>query len=128
MSYLEEWTVVINKTKYPLNDKESKILKEQIAKGNRGTILFDKFSINIPYIEEFYLSGKYPDESNMIASENKYEVTPEEKQKVEDAMQKFRKGFFGTHKVPRAKMTNQEINTRRNKLIDQGEEVDKEEN
>ncbi len=33
MSYLEEWTVVINKSKYVLNDKESKVLKEQIAKG-----------------------------------------------------------------------------------------------
>lgn len=128
MSYLEEWTVVINKSKYVLNDKESKVLKEQIAKGNRGTVLFDRFSINIPYIEEFYLSGKYPDESNMIASENKYEVTEEEKQIVEKKMEDFKRGFFGTHKVPRAKMTNQEINTRRNKLIDQGEEVDKEEN
>lgn len=126
MNYLEEWTVVINKTKYVLNDKESKILKEQIARGNRGTVLFDRFSINIPYIEEFYLSGKYLDDSNMLMSENKYEVSPEEKKKVEESLKEFRKKFFGVHKVPLNRMTNQEINSRRNRLLDQGEELEKE--
>lgn len=125
MSYLEEWTVIINKSKYVLNDKQAKMLKEQIAVGNRGTVLFDKFSIPIPFIEEFYLSNKYPDPSTpTLASENKYEVKEEEKKKVSDAMEDFKKKFFGVHKVPRTRMTNQEVNTRRNKLLDQGKELD----
>lgn len=126
MNYLEEWTVIINKSKYVLNDKQSKLLKEEIAKGNRGTILFENFSIPISFIEEFYLSDKYPDKSNMIASENKYVVSEEEKRIVENKMENFKKGFFGNHLVPKSRMSLQDLNTRRNKLLDQGEKVEKE--
>ena len=51
----EEWKIILNtKGSYTLNRIQAKILQEEIAKGNRGIIAFQTFSISIPYIAEFY--------------------------------------------------------------------------
>lgn len=98
-TYTEEWIVVINKSKYILNDAESKVLKQEIASGNRGVVMFKDFSINIAYIEEFYLSSKKLSPEFLLESENKYEVSEEEKERVSQKIDEFRSKFFKKNKV-----------------------------
>ena len=117
-SYTEEWTVVVNKTKYPLNEKQANILREKIAQGSRGIVVFDDFSISIPFIEEFYLSDKIYDVLPEINSTNEQKITEEERQRTRDLIEEFKKRFFDKHKVKQP-LTPEEINTRRNELLDQ---------
>ena len=51
----EEWMVILNsKGKYILSKMQAIILKQAIATGNRGTIMFETFAIPIPFMVEFY--------------------------------------------------------------------------
>lgn len=56
----EEWLVVMsNKSEYELSKSQAWALRQEIASGNRGVIMFQTFSISIPYILEFYRVKKY---------------------------------------------------------------------
>ena len=63
--YDEEWKVILNsRGQYTLSKNQAMVLKQGIATGNRGTIMFETFAIPIPYIVEFYrvrrfLKGSY---------------------------------------------------------------------
>lgn len=51
----EEWKVVLStKGEYTLSKNQANIVKEAIANGSRGMIMFQTFAISIPYISEFY--------------------------------------------------------------------------
>ena len=51
----EEWKVILSsKGQYTLSKNQAIILKQEIATGNRGTIMFETFAIPIPYLVEFY--------------------------------------------------------------------------
>ena len=53
--YNEEWRVVMNTGgKYILSKIQARILQQAIATGNRGIVMFNTFSIPIPYIAEFF--------------------------------------------------------------------------
>ena len=53
--YDEEWRVILSsKGKYTLSKMQAVILKQEIASGNRATIMFQTFAIPIPYMVEFY--------------------------------------------------------------------------
>ena len=81
--YEEEWAVVMStKGQYSLNKLQALGLKQEIANGNRGIILFQTFSISIPFIAEFYrvrrfLKGTY--QLPATASEKSYEPISKEK-------------------------------------------------
>lgn|SRR3990167_7257084 len=117
--YKEEWTVVINKSKYILNEERANILKKMIQEGKGGTVMFDDFFINIPFIEEFYLSNKVYDKSKMLDSSTRQEISEEERKRVGQKIAEFKKNFFEKHKMPKTELTPEEHNTRRNELLDQ---------
>ena len=58
--YDEEWKVIINtKGEYVLGKQQAILLANEIANGNRGTIMFETFAIAIPYIAEFYRTKRF---------------------------------------------------------------------
>jgi len=89
----EKWIVKINTgNEYVLGGNQAKLLQDAIATGNRGIIMFQTFSISIPYIAEFYRESS--SENNYLpktATEEPYKPTPEQKEKMEIAKTKLRK-------------------------------------
>ena len=79
----EEWMVITNtKGKYTLSKMQAIVLKEAIAKGNRGMIMFETFSISIPYIAEFYRTRRFLKEAKQLparATEEEYKPMSPEK-------------------------------------------------
>lgn len=52
--YDEEWEVVLNNgSKYQLSKIQAWGLRQEIANGNRGIVMYKTFAISIPYILEF---------------------------------------------------------------------------
>lgn len=89
-NYTEEWTAIVNKSRYTLNENEAKVLQDEIAAGNRGIVIFKNFAINIAYLEEFYLSGKVYKTNYMLPSNTVSNLSDEENEKVLQAMKDFR--------------------------------------
>jgi hypothetical protein len=82
-NYQEEWKVVLSsKGEYTLSKNQALVLKQEIASGNRGTVMFETFAIAIPYIVEFFrvkrfLVGEF--QLPAQASEKPYVPISEEK-------------------------------------------------
>lgn len=54
-NYNEVWKVVLqNGSEYKLAQEQADKIKKAISMGSRGIIMFESFSISIPYIIEFY--------------------------------------------------------------------------
>jgi len=117
-THSEIWTVVVNKTKYVLNEEQANLLREKMVKGDKSPIMYKEFTIFPAFVEEFYLSDKVYDKSKLLSHETKQEPSLEEKLKVQKMMEEFREEFFAKHGVKQP-MTSQEINSRRNQLLDQ---------
>lgn len=83
--YEEEWKVILNtKGVYTLSKMQAMGLKQEIASGNRGIVLFQTFSIPIPYITEFYRSRRFLKDTYALpvtATEEEYIPIPPEKWK-----------------------------------------------
>ena len=83
--YEEEWRVIINtKGEYTLSGRQARILQREIASGNRGIVMFETFSISIPYIAEFYRVRRFLKGAFQLparASEEPYKPIPPEKWK-----------------------------------------------
>lgn len=122
-NYREEWTAIVNKTKYVLNEEQANLIKSAIARNNNGKILFPEFTINMAYLEEFYLSNKIYDKSTLLPHKTHQEPSLEEAKRVQEKIEKFKKEFFAKHKVKQP-LTPEEVNTRRNKLLDQAGKED----
>ena len=80
--YEEEWLVVMNtKAEYTLSKIQAQVLKQAIATGERGIVMFQTFAISIPYIAEFYQVRRFLKGAFQLparASEKPYEpVSPE---------------------------------------------------
>ncbi len=82
-SYDEEWKVILSsKGEYTLSKYQALILKQEIANGNRATVMFDTFAIAIPYIVEFYMVKKFLKGTFALpeqAQEEQYEPIPDDK-------------------------------------------------
>ena len=82
-NYQEEWKVVLSsKGEYTLSKYQALVLKQEIAKGNRATVMFDTFAIAIPYVVEFYRVKKFLEGEFQLpatASEKPYIPIPDEK-------------------------------------------------
>ena len=117
-TYREEWVVIINKKEYPLDEKQAKVLKDAIASGSRGIVVFGDFSVPIPFIEEFYLKEKVYDVLPALSFENEIKIDEAEKARVRARIEAFKKDFFKKHGIKQS-LTEEEVNTRRNKLLDQ---------
>lgn len=58
--YDEEWEVVINNGgRYALSRKQALIVQQAMASGSRGIVVFETFSISIPYVVEFFRSRRF---------------------------------------------------------------------
>jgi len=81
--YEEIWKLVTNtKGEYALSKIQAQILQQEIAKGNRGIVMFQTFAISIPYIAEFYREKRFLKDTFQLparATELPYQPIPEEK-------------------------------------------------
>lgn len=91
--YDEEWKVILNtKGEYTLSKNQAIVLKQAIATGSRGIVLFQTFSISIPYITEFYRVKRFKKgqiKLSASASEPEYVPIPPER------WEKIRKEIYG---------------------------------
>lgn len=78
----EEWIVKMNdNTEYSLSKIQMLGLRQEIARGNRGIVMFQTFGISVPYIVHFdrvrrFLKGEF--QLSARATEKPYEPIPEE--------------------------------------------------
>jgi hypothetical protein len=82
----EEWIVKINTGgEYPLSKNQARYLQQEISNGNRGIVMFQSFSISIPYIAEFFISKRF------IKGEYQLPATTEEKPFIPMSPEKWEK-------------------------------------
>lgn len=95
-SYLEEWVVMVNGFQYKLDKAQNETLSDAIGKGNRGIIMFEGFSISIPYIQEHYRSRRYLKANRQLEAPPEREIilTPEELAARKQRMDKMRKEVY----------------------------------
>ena len=93
--YIENWIVIVNKNEYHLTKAQAEVLKSEIHSGNRGMIFFGDFTINIPFVEEFYLAEKIINPKFQIEEPITKEVYPElseeQRAKNQERLSKIRK-------------------------------------
>lgn len=81
--YEEVWVVVLNtKGKYRLSKNQGRLVREAMARGERGAIVFETFAIPIPYIAEFYRERRFLRGAKQLpatAKEQQYKPISEEK-------------------------------------------------
>src|SRR3990167_10661497 len=90
--YEEDWIAVVNKTEYPLSKNQALVVKEAMATGERGNIVFDSFAICIPFVSEFYRTKRYLKNSMQFsekATEEEYKPISKER------WEKFKKEAYG---------------------------------
>lgn len=95
-SYLEEWVVMVNGYQYKLDKAQNQILSNDMAKGSRGIVMFEGFSISIPYIQEHYRSRRYLKANRQLEAPPEREIilTPEELVARKQRMDKMRKEVY----------------------------------
>jgi hypothetical protein len=93
--WLEEWCLVVDKTKYHLTPEQSAVVKKAIARGDKGMIMFPKFVISMPYIREFYREKRYINPKYQLKEivENRPQ-SPEEARRARIAIEKIRNGVI----------------------------------
>jgi hypothetical protein len=95
--YEEEWIVKLStKGEYPLSKKQAWFIQEAIASGNRGIIMFDSFSIPMPYIAEFYRTRRFIKKDHQLTGTQKEEPWTEEDRlraikRIKELKEKFKK-------------------------------------
>jgi len=58
--YEEVWVVILNtKGEYRLSKNQGRLVREAMARGERGAIVFETFAIPIPYVAEFYRESRF---------------------------------------------------------------------
>ena len=74
-AYEEDWIAVINKNNYPLSKNQALIVKQAMATGERGSIVFDSFAIPLAFVQEFYRVRRYLKDTKALsekATEKEY--------------------------------------------------------
>lgn len=65
--YEEIWVVILNtKGEYKLSKNQGRLVREAMARGERGAIVFETFAISIPYIAEFYRESRFLKKSKQL--------------------------------------------------------------
>lgn len=67
-NYDEEWIAVVNKTDYPLSKNQALIVKQAMATGERGNVVFDSFVICIPFVSELYRVKRFLKNTKQLSS------------------------------------------------------------
>lgn len=82
-NYEEIWVVVLNtKGIYKLSKNQGRLVREAMARGERGAIVFDTFAIPIPYVAEFYRESRFLKDAKQLperATEKEYQPISEDK-------------------------------------------------
>lgn len=90
--YEELWTVVtISKREYPLSKNQARLVQEAMARGDRGAIVFQTFTIPIPYVTDFYREKRFLKDTKTLperATEPEYIPPSPEK------MKKYREDIY----------------------------------
>lgn len=90
--YEEIWVVILNtKGEYRLSKNQGRLVREALARGERGAIVFETFAIPIPYIAEFYREKRFLKEAKQLperATEQPHKPMSPEKWK------KFREDIY----------------------------------
>jgi len=87
--YEEEWEVVLNTGgKYTLSKLQAWGLRHAISQGERGIVMYQSFSISIPYIAEFYRIRRFLKDTRQLpktASEKPFKpVSPKKWEKIRE--------------------------------------------
>ena len=90
----ELWTVItVSKREYQLSKNQARLVQEAMARGDRGAIVFQTFTIAIPYITDFYRERRFIKDSKALpgrATEAPYEpVSPEKYQEFREKVDKI---------------------------------------
>ncbi len=94
--YQEEWIVKLNTGgEYVLGKEQAWVIQEAISGGNRGIVMFETFSISLPYVAEFYRTKRYLKESQQLPTRATEKVWTEEDraraiQRVKDMKNKLK--------------------------------------
>lgn len=87
--YEEEWVAVVNKAKYDLSKDQALIVKQAMATGERGNVVFDSFVICIPFVSEFYRVRRFLKNAKLLTSKaTEEEFIPMDPQKWEEFKKK----------------------------------------
>lgn len=87
----EEWMVIMTtKGKYTLSKMQALVLKQALATGSRSTVMFETFSIAIPYLAEFYRVKRFQKNAKQLpatAMEKEYQpISPERWEEIKKEM------------------------------------------
>ncbi len=81
--YEEVWVVILStKGRHELTKNQGRLVREAMARGERGAVVFETFAIPIPYIAEFYREKRFLKGAKQLparANEKPYKPIPEEK-------------------------------------------------
>lgn len=81
--YEEVWVVILStKGRYELTKNQGRLVREAMARGERGAVVFETFAIPIPFIAEFYREKRFLKGAKQLparASEKPYQPIPKEK-------------------------------------------------
>lgn len=81
--YEEVWVVILStKGRYELTKNQGRLVREAMARGERGAVVFETFAIPIPYIAEFYREKRFLKGAKQLparATEKPYQPIPKEK-------------------------------------------------
>ena len=120
--YEEEWEVVLtSKGKYKLSKDQAAFLRKAMAMGEK-IVAFESFTIVPAYVVEFYRVRRFMKDKYSLPEATREEpYIPMTKEQWRQEMIKIREVVLGDKILP-DKLTEKEINARRNLLLDQAEE------
>lgn len=92
--YRETWEVYVSNQREPyiLDEVEFAILKEEVARGSKGTVMFEKFGINLTYFVSYFRRSRSLKRQFHLAEQTEYkEPTPEQHAKSQKILDEMRK-------------------------------------
>lgn len=90
--YEELWTVVtISKREYPLSKNQARLVQEAMARGDRGAIVFQTFTIPIPYVTDFYRERRFLKNTKALPEQTR---EAEYKRMSEEKWKKYREDIY----------------------------------
>ena len=97
--YEESWEVHMSNQKAPyvINEKEHVVLEQAILDGQRGMVVFSKFSLAVPFIVSMYRRSRTLRPEFQLKAPEEHEPTPAElertRQKIAEIREKLKVKF-----------------------------------
>ncbi len=87
--YEELWTAItISKERYSLSKSQARLVQEAMARSERGAVVFQTFTIPIPYVTDFFRERRFLKDAKALperATEEEYKpISPEKLKKLRE--------------------------------------------